>query len=138
MSSFLLMENRGCPLPLVMQDGSLIEIQGGEWLEIEQDIQGRFLRVVRRGWSTSSTFSCPVRHGHAKRYEWLSPLLGHFTDTDATCVFDVSSTCHVGGWCFGGLFDNWRVPYAPRIHIAEHDRRFCDAWWLSAVRAPWE
>lgn len=76
---------------------------------------------------------------HRSRYAWRSAQLGHFTDADASCVLDLASTCRTGGWCFGSIFDNWRVDYAPRIRIALGDRYFCDAWWLSAEpteRAP--
>jgi len=77
---------------------------------------------------------------HGPRYAWLAPQRGHFTDVDATCVLDLESTCHTGGWCFGSLFGNWRVDYAPRIdfdRMLGHRWRgtnvgpFCDAWWLS-------
>ena len=72
---------------------------------------------------------------HGPRYAWRSSWLGHFTDTDATCVLDLESTCHTGGWCFGSLFDNWRVSYAPRIRlegIPEQRGPHSDAGWLSA------
>jgi hypothetical protein len=62
---------------------------------------------------------------HGPRFAWLESERGHFTDGDATCVLDLESTCHTGGWCFGSLFGNWRVDYAPRI---DFDRMLGHRW----------